>query len=431
MSGTGIVRWTGFTAGEILALVNQDSLAQHVDDSAFLWHLRQLAVDAPQYALADIVRLDGRVDAHIDGLRVAGDAAWPVIARSFSFEQGYEIFPKMVLAVEAQATSHLDEIHDCLCTKPELLRGVAGALAWVQTGSEAEIDSLSRAENPVMREAAFAACAILRREHPGIRLGLSSSHAGLRASAIQAAGQLGKVEWLPEIEHAIGDGSPDCSFQGLWAAIRLGSRRLSHFSALKAIAEADGHHAREAAILACRAMSLDEAIGWHSTLARNNTCTRLAAIGAGAIGDPRLVPALIALMEIDEFARVAGESFSTITGADLSYLDLTRPRPENFEAGSGEAADLVIREDDELPWPDARLVGQWWQKHRGSFIAGERYLAGNPLTTGHLLQVIAQGKQRQRSSAALELALSAPGEPMFEVRAPARVQLERLRAWNS
>ncbi len=47
---------------------------QHAEEAAFLWLLRDKAVDAPHYARRHLARLDERVEAHVDGLRVAGEA---------------------------------------------------------------------------------------------------------------------------------------------------------------------------------------------------------------------------------------------------------------------------------------------------------------------------------------------------------------------
>jgi len=39
--------------------------------------------------------------------------------------------------------------------------------------------------------------------------------------------------------------------------------------------------------------------------------------GYGVIGDPMSVPWLIRMIEVEKFARVAGESFTMITGVDI------------------------------------------------------------------------------------------------------------------
>ena len=50
-------------------------VSQHAEEAAFLWLLRSHALRAPHYALKDLAKLDGRVEAHLDGLpqdRIAG-----------------------------------------------------------------------------------------------------------------------------------------------------------------------------------------------------------------------------------------------------------------------------------------------------------------------------------------------------------------------
>ena len=49
--------------------------------------------------------------------------------------------------------------------------------------------------------------------------------------------------------------------------------------------------------------------------------------GAGIAGDPSYVPWLIKQMKDLKLTRLAGESFSLITGLDLAYLDLERRPP--------------------------------------------------------------------------------------------------------
>ena len=51
-------------------------ITQHAEEAAFLWLQRDAAVREPHYSLADLAELDNRVEAHIDGLRIAGDAGW-------------------------------------------------------------------------------------------------------------------------------------------------------------------------------------------------------------------------------------------------------------------------------------------------------------------------------------------------------------------
>jgi hypothetical protein len=40
-------------------------VSQHAEEAAILWILRRAAVSAPHYSLADLAKLDDRVDAHL------------------------------------------------------------------------------------------------------------------------------------------------------------------------------------------------------------------------------------------------------------------------------------------------------------------------------------------------------------------------------
>lgn len=89
--------------------------------------------------------------------------------------------------------------------------------------------------------------------------------------------------------------------------------------------------------------------------------------------------------------------------------------------GSGPASrdeDVEMDPDEDLPWPEPELIAEWWNKNKGSFQSGTRYLLGQPISPEHLHHVLRHGFQRQRAAAALELAMMSTGQPLFEVRAP-------------
>src|SRR4029079_18718330 len=100
--------------------------------------------------------------------------------------------------------------------------------------------------------------------------------------------------------------------------------------------------------------------------------------------------------------RIAGESFTTITGVDLAYDDLETDRPEGFESGPTEdPADenVEMDADETLPWPDPQLIQKWWQSNRHAYQPGTRYLLGKPITVDWCKQVLRNGYQRQRGAA--------------------------------
>ena len=133
------------------------------------------------------------------------------------------------------------------------------------------------------------------------------------------------------------------------------------------------------------------------------------------------MPWLISLMGQLPLARLAGDAFTMITGVDLAYRDLQRKPPEDFNAGPTEDPkdeNLEMDPDDNLPWPEPALVQKRWDKNRGQFQSGTRYLLGKPMNVEWLKTVLRDGRQRQRAAAALELVIRQPGQPLFNVAAP-------------
>ncbi|MCP3852889.1 MAG: hypothetical protein GY694_22075, partial [Gammaproteobacteria bacterium] len=45
-----------------------DTLEQLADNASFLWILRSIAVEQPHYSVSDILELEQRIDAQLDGL---------------------------------------------------------------------------------------------------------------------------------------------------------------------------------------------------------------------------------------------------------------------------------------------------------------------------------------------------------------------------
>ena len=126
-------------------------------------------------------------------------------------------------------------------------------------------------------------------------------------------------------------------------------------------------------------------------------------------------------MDEPKFSRLAGESFSFITGLDLAYLDLERDAPEGIELGPNddpENNNVQMDEDDNLPWPDPTKIQAWWDANKSSFTNGERYFMGKLISREHCTQILKEGFQRQRTVAALCLCLINPGIQLFPTAAP-------------
>ena len=79
-------------------------LEQHAEDAAILWLQRDRAVDAPHFKRLLLGRLEERLEAHLDGLRVAGPAGWETARAALeAYREPGEVFAAAVLARGAPA----------------------------------------------------------------------------------------------------------------------------------------------------------------------------------------------------------------------------------------------------------------------------------------------------------------------------------------
>ncbi len=400
-------------------------LSQHAEEAAFLWLLRDAATQAPHYDLKDLIKLDGRLEAHLDGLRISGDAGWASVREELSWKEPGEAFTATLLALEAGDETRLDEALAVAATSAELARGAISALGWLERERAVPwITRLLGSEDAMLRGIAIGGAAVHRHDPgPLLAKAIGAEDAFPRKRALKAAGELGRHDLLPGCRARYADEDADVRFQAARSGALLGDVESVH--ALAHLAVRGGRRAELAADLAARRMPLAQAHAWVHHLATEGEHRRLAVRVAGATADPALVPWLLDAMTDDELARPAGEAFSALTGVDLAFEDLDRDRPEGFEAGpteNPEDEDVAMDDDEDLPWPNPELVGRWWAEHGRAFAPGTRYLLGKPIAPPTLIEVLVAGRQRQRRAAALELVLAVPGRPLFETRAHGAVQ---------
>ena len=101
-------------------LINSTVVTQHTENAAFQWLLRYQAVGQPHYALKDLAKLDGRVEANLDGLRIVGDAGWDICLDHLTFEHAGEVFAVSMLAFETGDQSRIDKALNLGAESPEL-----------------------------------------------------------------------------------------------------------------------------------------------------------------------------------------------------------------------------------------------------------------------------------------------------------------------
>ena len=384
--------------------VIQTIVDQHAEEAAFLWLLRDQAADAPHYDRQDLARLEERVEAHLDGLRVAGEAGRQTVQAMLEAnpEPG-ELFAASVLALEAGDPAGLAPLLELAEADPEPRRGLSGAIGWVPAKAlrplvQAWLDSGSGFE----RYLGLVACSH-HRVDPGTRLAhwLADPEPLTAARAARLAGELGRVDLKDRLLEPHDD--PSVSAWRSWSLGLLGEPTA--LPELERLAESGWSPALQVAL---RAMPASRARSWLRQLNGDPAQSRLVVEGLGIMGDPQAVPWLIGRMSDPALARLAGESVCLITGIDLAYDDLEGDAPEGHEpAPTPDPADenTAMDQDEDLPWPEPELVQTWWEKNAGRFTPGTRHLLGRSLDEAACDAAWTGGFQRQRRAAAYELAM--------------------------
>lgn len=282
-----------------------------------------------------------------------------------------EAFSAVTLAIGAKDRTRLGKLFALAEALPEARRGLTSAFGWVSAHDlEGTVAELLAAKEPVRREVGIAT-RTMHRLDPGVMLAdaIDDPDPRLRARALRAAGEIGRRDLYQRCRERLKDEDPTARFHAAASAFVLGDRDRS-LSVLEGLAIRPSPCREDA--LRRWLMSVDRPSGHRllMAIAQQPADRRLLIEGAGVVGDPQLLPWLIGLMTDDTVARLAGESFSMITGLDLAYLDLERKPPEDFEPGpTDDAADpnVDMDADESLPWPNQTRIQACWEANRHSY----------------------------------------------------------------
>lgn len=407
----------------------EDIVDQHFDEASFLWEQRDAAVTAINYSLEDLAYIDGRVEAHIDGLRVAGEYGWKLCEDGLDAEEPGTVFAASILAFESGDKEKIKLVVGAGNETRAAFRATASALGWMDNkGFKDVITKLVSAKSRKTRRLGIAACGV-RRVNPRNYLdqAIHSSDLYLKSRALRTAGELKRHDLLPLLQSNFQRDDHACRFAATRSALLVGDK--SALKPMTAFVLSQSKYTLPAMQMVLRLVDSQTARNWLKGQSKIPENRRQMLIGTGITGDPAYIPMLIKQMRNPEYARVAGDSFSLITGIDLIQESLEDEKPNGFSAGPNddpEDDNLAMDEDEDLEWPNADRVSQWWEQNNGVFQTGNRYLAGNIISPESCTQILKTGNQRQRHAAALELALSSPEASYFNIKAPGYWQQKRL-----
>lgn len=404
-------------------------IEQHAEEACFLILLHDHAVRAPHYDLDDLSKLDERIDAHLDGLRIAGSTGLEILLAQLGPHAVGETFASVLLAFEAADAKMLSRLSDHLRSASETERGYLMALGWLDWERISPwIERMFASPEPLFHRLGLAACG-MHRHDPGPTLLAELSHAdpSVLARAARTAGELRRRDLLPAIRTHRQHEDAATRFWTNWATAQMGDAQA--LEPLRQFAGQPDQFQYRALCVLLAWQEREPSIAWIRQLVQDPRDRRIGIQALGLLGDPVCVPWLIQQMSDLPYARVAGEAFSLITGADLALLDLELQDLPDFDAGPNDDpqdTNVAMDPDENLPWPDPQLITAWWQAHGGDFQAGVGYVLGQMQSEASFRQALAHGQQRQRIAAACGVARFRPNEVLFPTSAPAWRQQQLL-----
>ena len=390
----------------------RDLYSQFATEAAFLWLLRSVAVEQPHYAPEDLVALEARLEAQLDGLMTAPELGWSAAEAALELEQAGEVFTATCVALRSHEMPRIQQAVEAGLASPEATKGLVSALGWLPAGLASPwIDRFLSGKDMRHKYLGIAACSV-RRQDPAEALTSilnredCRAHTPLYARALRLVGELRRQDLMPAVQAARAVDEPAVRFWGTWSAILLGDRAAVTY--LQPYVFTPGPHQSQALHLAFRVLPIEQARMWISSLAKDPAQARTVIAATGILGDPHAVNWLIGKMADPVLARLAGEAFTQITGIELERHQLMGSAPADQAPIPNDDPDdayVGLDEDENLPWPDANKVAALWRAHGQHFMVGRRYFMGRPIAAELLKEKLTNGFQRQRHAAALELAL--------------------------
>lgn len=421
---------------------------RHAEDAAFYWAQHDASAESPRLDLSGLARFGQLLSAHLEGLKVAGRAGWPLcLAALERWKKPAEAFVATYTAIAVADASQCEALLAQVRARPdELLRGVISALAWIPLEQALPVikEWAGTEGDSVMQVAALRAVALIGAdafaaiEQPLERF-IDGPDEHVRAAACRVAAHYASAEPI-SAALLVRLQDPALAVRAE-AAIALSSGRMS--------ASRNGDGDVQAALvlsdcIAAQVAVLNAATGWYRKQALrrlNRWVQHLCALQPDGLdcsgllemlprrmalrfvayrGDSAYLPYVVKQMSIPGEARYAGWVWQTITGVDLSAAGLSLPEPvRDVEADAIQ--EVSVDADLGLVLPDAEAI----KRFPTSLVGGQRYLLGLALNPTNALAALKTASQAQRNIAAHYLELNHP-PVRISVRAPVLRQVSSL-----
>jgi uncharacterized protein (TIGR02270 family) len=394
-------------------LVLLDVLEEHLEEFDLLWERRQREIVSPDGRPDSLATLEGRMAAHLEGLRIGGAHSLAIARRvlpeakgSTAFAAAYSLLalggePEERAVLEALAAADADAAeglrHALRHRAGERLLGI---LPRILSGpdspaSVAALDGLAFHRRP----AAVDLAAHLAHEDPWVRQVAWSAVGRLRPPLSATSLAAGFEDLAPHVARSAFEAVCWMGRREVLEACRAGSRRATNADRWAVAMLGVLGEAEDAAALI--------------TASQREPVRDAAMVGLGYLGDPAGIERTLEAMADPLLIVAAGEAFRQITGADIDAREEPRDS-QTPERPVGDPAEFL----PERPTPDPERATAFWNRKGSEFRAGQRYRFGVLLDVESVPGDL-QGRRQAtlRAAVARAAAIPAAEDPeRFELR---------------
>lgn len=398
------------------SLILWDVVEEHFDEAEFLYEQWRSSANSALYTLEELVSgPERRLEAHLDGLRVAG---LPVIPRLVSpvlsdsqVEPARLTVALLTLLSVGESPASFRAVFAVLREESFERRQAAFQALLLTERSEcssllaSELDSL----NPdILR--------LLARR--GVDPGFSRVSSFLRsddprriAAGLEVVSLFGYGESRPLVKSLL-KANP-MNLDGLRAGAVLGLSIVD--SCLRLLSEAETPC--EGCVLL---LALEGQTHFQRSFRSNLEKSPLSTLwGLGFLGTIEAADVVLECCnnKSDAVARLAGEAFRAITGLDAEedryHRDPVEPTAnETLPAFDEDDLDADLADDplEELPLPQPQMYADFWAQNRKDYAVETRYINGEPQNVESLVQSLERVSTRRRHAIAFQLRMLTRGK---------------------
>ena len=365
-------------------------IERHYEELQFLWEQRESALRSPRYTMREFAALEQRIEAHVQGLLVAGVDLIQLVEEGLASDDPARAFAAAysLLRLENE-TATLAVIQAFSAAQGKQMHGLRQALSHAQL--EQILPSLpflffSSAPSTV------AAAADVLVSHsalppPGLTIDqlLQDEDPGVRQTGWRVVANSGLSVDPKRYAAAMRDDEP---------AVRRAGLEAAAWNAVPGVLVLARQLAQKPKPDDLYALELLAILGGPEDLERMTAIAKATDLGParfrllGCFGHPRLVDGLLAdLADPDpEIASAAGAAFSKISGQNIDSNTRAQMPPDNDKEQDEFEAEFV----DEVTLPSPQLASSHWENVKPRFAKATRVCRGFDLSRGAAPDVVAK-----------------------------------------